>query len=107
MMKCCCNAFKVIVYGSSTEFQPIPSTEGGNDNEKNVVLSPLSAKSSVPQVASAQEEKIELVFRSKRTNVFSKGFDVSKDVKIREIPKTLRQASLIRKFVRYHCCINL
>ena len=42
------------------------------------------------------EEQIELVFRSKRTNVFATGYDDTKEVSMKVITKTKRQAHIIR-----------
>lgn len=77
-----------------TVFSGSPS----GDFEKLSERDPQEEKASERGVDNKQEDKIELVFRSKRTNVFSHGFNISEDFDLKVVQKTNKQILIISKF---------
>ena len=99
-MGCCCG--KLYEYGitSTLGFQSLST----NDKDGDTLIKKSSSNdvdkgSAIP--VQGHEEKIELVFRSKRTNVFAQGCDVSLDFTMKHIPKTKRQQHIISNWVCY------
>lgn len=85
--------------GSEHNFELLPT----GDTTQAEVIERVHSKevgSHSPQ-KHAQEDKIELVFRSKRTNVFAHGFDIDQAFQLRDIPKTQRQTLLISKIYAF------
>jgi hypothetical protein len=102
-MGCCYSILEAAGFKSSNDFHQLSTIDEDNLPLQKRTPSNSSNEGDAAQ-ATAKEEKIELVFRSKRTNVFSTGFDTSADFEAKVVPKTKRQHHLLSKCLLYlHC----
>lgn len=92
-MGCCYSILEAAGLRSASDFQQLSTID--EDNLPLNKRKPSPAVEADAAQATAKEKKIELVFRSKRTNVFSTGFDVGGDFESKVVPKTKRQKHLL------------
>lgn len=99
-MGCCYSILEAVGLKSSTDFQSLSTIDEDGLPLNLRKPSPANTNEGVDATqATAKEEKIELVLRSKRTNVFSTGFDISADFEAKIVPKTKRQTHLLKKAI--------
>jgi hypothetical protein len=95
----CCSKLGEIYFRNTAEFQPLASSDTDSLNNGSQSVKPVRVVEPI-DTTKKHEEHIELVFRSKRMNVFARGYDVSKSTfKLRVVPKTKRQAHIIRSSI--------